>query len=94
MSDYFSATVTLTHGTPALVVDASTKDRMVYLAFPLRNSPDTTVGYSGASLIPIWAFLSGGFMLPAGEQIWADGATGNTVTPFVTKSPSSISLCG
>lgn len=90
MSDYFSTAFTLTHGTPVLLVDVSTKDREVYLTFPVQNAPATTIGFTSTSLIGTFV---GPFMIPAGEQLWADGATGNTVHVFATKSISSTSLC-
>lgn len=82
--DYFSGTFTTTSGTPVLLVDASTIERLVTFGTLTNNIPYTTVGFTSTTLIGLFELRP--FVLPAGLQLWADGHTGNTVQVFVSKS--------
>lgn len=94
MSDYFAAIYgPLATDDVVLLVDSSTKDRLVYLVggnLDLGFTDDATFfnfNSAATSFNPI--------PLPAGEQLWAkSGSSSNFVEVFVTKSPSSVSLCG
>lgn len=90
MSDYFSANISLTINVAALAVDVSTKDRIVYL--PVGGS--FKIGFSSSTCVFIVSTSTNPISLPAGEQLWMKENADDTVPIVVSKSPSSVTLCG
>lgn len=85
LSQYFGISTS-----PVLMVDVSTKDRVVNINVELSSSSPYTVsvGYTSSTLgFPVTGPTA--FVLPAGMQLWGQGGPCGI---FVSKS-TSLSIC-
>lgn len=87
--DYFAQSFTLVSNTATLLVDTSTKDRVVQL-----NGGGNAVFYGFSNTTCVFGPSENSIVLPAGVQLWGKIGGGGTMAILVTKSPSSVSICG